>query len=125
MRIPTLTALALTALALTLTGCSRGSVESGAVLAPHTSAQLDIRSPSSSELFVRNSTDRPLAVAITSGPSMPATTDTIAPGVTRWWNPDGPRTFWFTNDSDVPLPFDYRVVAAATDIQFTMPATKP
>lgn len=113
-------AIALAALSVFLGACAGVRIESGAVVNPHTIARLDVVG-ASPDISIHNAGAVALPIEIGWGVAT-RETDTLIPGVTRWWNPDGPRSFWFINDSDRAIAVTYVVDDA--DVHFIIPAPK-
>ncbi|MBL9030817.1 MAG: hypothetical protein JNM80_03810 [Phycisphaerae bacterium] len=104
-----------------LGGCAGRSIEGGTVLSPGSAARLDVRGRGA-EILIRNGGSEPLGVEVGSG-ATPPVRDSIDPGVTRWWNPDGPRTYRLVNSSVRPLAVSYRVRGGGAT--FEPPADRP
>lgn len=117
----TRTILSIAAAACVLGACARRHVESGMVLPPRTTARLDAIGARPT-VSIHNASAMELPVAVGWG-EVAMAHDFLEPGVTRWWSPGGPRSFWITNDADRPAAVTYTVVGA--DVRFTVPADKP
>lgn len=111
-------ALSVLGVALLLGGCAGSRIESGAVINTRTTARLDVTG-TSPEISIRNAGSAPLPLEIGWGASA-RSKEILEPGVDRWWNPDGPRSFWFINESDTPIAVTYAIEDG--DMKFVMPA---
>lgn len=103
---------------LLLPACSSTRIESGVVINPRTTGRLDTIGDNP-EISIRNASNAPLPIEIGWGQAG-RERDTLAPATTRWWNPQGPRSFWFINDTDRAIALTYLIKDA--DVTFTMPA---
>ncbi len=112
--------IVLGALAGVLTGCAGTRVESGVVVNARTTARLDVvgKSPGVS---IHNAGGTALPIEV-GWEQVGREKSSIAPGDTRWWNPDGPRSFWLVNGTDRPIAVTY--VVRNADVSLTMPAEK-
>lgn len=77
------------------------------------SADVALRSDAAAEL--------PLEIragtAVTGLSAMAPVRDTLAPGVQRWWNFEGPMTFTITNPGSEAAPVTYRVRGSGVSLQ--------
>lgn len=96
---------------LLVSACSSSRTEISSIVMAHTTTRLDAVG-SSPEISVHNESGFPLPIEIGWGAS-PRSKDTIEPGTTRWWNPQGPRSFWFINNSNRAIAITCRVENAA------------
>ncbi len=112
---PMIVPAALVLTAALAAGCS--TIEGGAVIPDGTTARLDVLR--ASEVSLRNDGAAPLSLEVGWGQAG-RTKDQLLPGVTRWWAPDGPRSYWIINASGRPVALTYTVRGA--DASFAMPA---
>lgn len=104
-------------LSLLLGGCGSSRIDGSAVISPRTTARLDVNG-SNPEISIRNTSAVSVPVELGTG-EMGREKATLEPGVTRLWNPDGPRSVWFYNQTDASVSVEYTITGGG--MSFTMP----
>lgn len=91
-------------------GCAGPSLSGGVSLPPGASATIDVLG--AAKVSVANGGAQPLAYEMSAG-ALAGERGVIEPGVTRWWNPDGPRRLVVRNAGDATIPWSYAVEGAS------------